>query len=244
MDPFASWRAADSPDRLGMTEIRHVEGYLAYWDELRRRHPDMLIDACASGGRRNDLETLRRAVPLLRSDAIMDPIWQQNQTYGCALWMPFYGTGIGGLEAYTFRSQMTPNLIGVWDMRNRDLDYDTLRKLMGEWRAVNANYYGDYYPLTPYAPGDDAWVGWQFARPEVGAGMIQAFRRPKNSDPSITLKLRGLDPAVTYRIVDLDGGDPVIKSGKELMERGLTIVRPSAPASTLITYKQTSLNQN
>jgi len=41
---------------------------------------------------------------------------------------------------------------------------------LGEWRAVNANYYGDYYPLTPYAPGDDAWVGWQFDRPEVGAG--------------------------------------------------------------------------
>jgi len=46
--------------------------------------------------------------------------------------------------------------------------------------------------------------------------MIQAFRRPKNSDPSITLKLRGLDPAVTYRLVDLDGGDPVTKSGQEL----------------------------
>ncbi len=238
MDPLASWRATDSPGRQGMTEIRHIEGYLAYWDELRRRHPDMLIDSCSGGGRRNDIETLRRAVPLLRSDAIMEPIGQQNQTYGSALWIPFYGTGIGGLDAYTFRSQMTPNLIGVWDMRKRDLDYDTLRRLMGQWRAVNANYYGDYYPLTPYAPGDDAWVAWQFDR--SGAGMIQAFRRPNNLDPSLTLKLRGLDPAAMYKVDDLDSGDSVTKSGKELMETGLPIARPIAPAAALLTYERTN----
>ena len=73
IDPLPFWRendAAESPEgnRQGITEIRHVEGYFAYWDELRHRHPDMPIDSCASGGRRNDLETLRRAVPLLRSD--------------------------------------------------------------------------------------------------------------------------------------------------------------------------------
>jgi alpha-galactosidase len=48
--------------------------FLEHLDELRRRHPNMLIDSCASGGRRNDLETLRRAVPLLRSDYIMEPV--------------------------------------------------------------------------------------------------------------------------------------------------------------------------
>ena len=62
MEPLGFWRGNDPPDRQGITEIRHVEGLLAYWDELRRRHPEMPIDTCASGGRRNDLETLRRAV--------------------------------------------------------------------------------------------------------------------------------------------------------------------------------------
>jgi alpha-galactosidase len=42
MDPLPYWRAADLPDRQGITEIRHVEGYLAFWDELRRRHPGLL----------------------------------------------------------------------------------------------------------------------------------------------------------------------------------------------------------
>ena len=64
--PLNYWRAADAEDRQGITEIKHVTGYLAYWDEIIRRHPKMLIDSCASGGKRNDLETLRRAVPLWR----------------------------------------------------------------------------------------------------------------------------------------------------------------------------------
>jgi alpha-galactosidase len=49
MDPLGAWRGNDAPDRQGITEIKHVTGYLAYWDELRRRHPNMLIDSCASG---------------------------------------------------------------------------------------------------------------------------------------------------------------------------------------------------
>jgi len=64
MDPLDSWRRNDAEDRQGITENHHVTGYLAYWDELLRRHPGLLIDSCASGGRRNDLETMRRSVPL------------------------------------------------------------------------------------------------------------------------------------------------------------------------------------
>jgi hypothetical protein len=57
-----------SLDRQGMTDNLHVQGYLAYWDALRRRRPNLVIDSCASGGRRNDLETMRRAVPLHPTD--------------------------------------------------------------------------------------------------------------------------------------------------------------------------------
>ena len=42
MDPLPNWRGHDAPNRQGMTEIQHVVGYLAFWDELRRRHPGLL----------------------------------------------------------------------------------------------------------------------------------------------------------------------------------------------------------
>ncbi|MCX6927693.1 MAG: alpha-galactosidase, partial [Verrucomicrobia bacterium] len=121
MDPLGAWRSNDTPDRQGITEIKHVTGYLAYWDELRRRHPNMLIDSCASGGRRNDLETMRRAVPLWRSDYAFEAIGHQCMTYGISLWLPYhgtgtlaarnapyYGSGVTLVEPYAFWSNVSP----------------------------------------------------------------------------------------------------------------------------------------
>ena len=87
-----------------------MTGYLAYWDELRRRFPNLLIDTCASGGRRLDLETLRRSVPLWRSDFAYEPSSMQQFTYGLSLWIPYFGTGFNSVDPYVFWSQMTPAL--------------------------------------------------------------------------------------------------------------------------------------
>ena len=69
INPLDLWLAADSPDRRGVAEIRHVTGFLAFYDELLRRHPKLLIDNSCAGGRRNDIATLRRSVPLWKSDS-------------------------------------------------------------------------------------------------------------------------------------------------------------------------------
>jgi len=74
MGPLAHWRAADAEDRQGITENHYCVGLLAYWDELLRRHPGLLYDNCASGGRRNDLESMRRGVPYTKSDYAGDPV--------------------------------------------------------------------------------------------------------------------------------------------------------------------------
>ena len=76
---------ADAPDRIGMTEIGHIEGLYAFWDELLARHPGLIIDNCAGGGQRIDLETIARSVPLWRSDlqcCPFDPLSMQTQTQG------------------------------------------------------------------------------------------------------------------------------------------------------------------
>ncbi|MBI3920408.1 MAG: alpha-galactosidase, partial [Armatimonadetes bacterium] len=86
--PLEFWRHADAPDRQGLTEIRWVEGLYAFWDELLRRFPHLMIDNCASGGRRIDLETLSRSVPLWRTDYPGDPLGKQCHTYGIAAWVP------------------------------------------------------------------------------------------------------------------------------------------------------------
>lgn len=67
-DPLPYWCAADAADRRGIAEARYITGHYAFWDELRRRFPHLAIDNCASGGRRIDLETLSRSLPLWPSD--------------------------------------------------------------------------------------------------------------------------------------------------------------------------------
>jgi alpha-galactosidase len=237
--PLSIWRANDAEDRQGIAEIRHVTGYLAYWDESRRRHPNLLIDTCASGGRRNDLETLRRSVPLWRSDFAYETTAMQNHTYGLALWVPFFGTGINGIDAYTFRSQMTIGGAFGWDLRRRDrADYNLLRRLVAQWRQIAPFYYGDYYPMTSYSTRNDTWAAWQFDRPASGDGMVEAFRRRDCPFESARFKLRGLDPQARYSVKDLDSSVETEVEGRELMEHGLLVGLKSRPDSGLIVYQQ------
>ncbi len=93
MDPLDFWRRNDAPDRQGMTENLHVQGYLAYWDALRQRHPNLIIDSCASGGRRNDLETMRRAVALHPTDYNYSHL-AAKQAFHHSLfqWLPYFGS--------------------------------------------------------------------------------------------------------------------------------------------------------
>lgn len=233
--PLEIWRANDAEDRQGITEIRHVTGYLAYWDELRRRFPNLLIDTCASGGRRNDLETLRRAVPLWRSDHAYEPLAMQQLTYGIAHWIPYFGTAINSSDPYIFWSQATPaTSVGPEPQR---VD-PALMRLLGQWRQVADNFYGDFYPLTPYVTDSSAWMAWQFDRPGKGQGMVQAFRRPGSPFESARFRLRGLDRGARYTVENVNGGAAATLTGRELAEAGLPVHIETSPGAAVMVYRR------
>ena len=251
MDPLEFWRAADAADRQGITENKHVVGYLAYWDELRRRHPNMLIDSCASGGRRNDLETMRRAVPLWRSDYAYEPIGHQCMTYGISLWLPYHGTGTVAsaaapyygagytkVEPYAFWSNTAPSLGCGIDIRVRELDYNTLRRLYQQWRQLSQFYYGDFYPLTPYSQDTRQWIAWQFHDPQAQAGAVQAFRRDQCPADTERLRLHGLEPAGIYRFTVFEGEAPAEAAGKDLMASGLPVTSRDRPGAVVLLYRR------
>jgi alpha-galactosidase len=236
--PLPFWRDNDAPDRQGITENKYASGFLEYLDELQKRHPEVLIDTCASGGRRDDLETLRRAVPMHRSDYSYEPVGQQNITYGMSFWIPYYGSPNASRDNYVFRSAWGPQLNLGWDVRRKDLSYDWMRRGVKQWRGVADNYFGDYYPLTAYDPSNHAWMAWQFDRPEVGQGMVQAFRRSKSRADSAQLELHGLDPDARYEIRNLDAAAIQTLTGRELMQRGLEISLPEKQGAAVLTYRR------
>lgn len=237
--PLPAWRKNDAPDRQGITENRYIQGHLAYWDELKRRNPHLRIDACASGGRRNDLETMKRAVPLLRSDfqwSGMENVIRgnQGQTYGLSLWFPFQGTGVYFYDTYSMRSfYMAGFGMGGLTPENKAAQQQAYAECS---EVAPAMLFGDYYPLTPYSVGTYQWIAWQFSRPEEGTGIIQAFRRDSCEEATKTFHLKGLIPDAQYEITNFDTESPAIYKGNELMEEGLKITIGDKPGAAIIKY--------
>lgn len=68
--PGGYWQAADP---TGKIQFAYIAGLYRVWDELRARHPQWMIENCASGGRRIDLGTLRRSHTNWLSDSTSNP---------------------------------------------------------------------------------------------------------------------------------------------------------------------------
>jgi alpha-galactosidase len=184
---------------------------------------------------------MRRAVPLLRSDYIMEPVGNQGHTYGLSLWLPFQGTGTGSREIspYLLRSTLVTHFTACFDVRRKDLDYEMIRRVLGQWKQYAPYYFGDYYPLTAYSLQQTAWMAWQFDLPEKGEGVVQAFRRAESVDAAARFKLRGLDPAGAYVLTNLDTGESQTLAGRELLDRGLSVAIADQPGSAVIVYRKT-----
>lgn len=238
MDPLPYWRAADPPDRQGMAEIRHVEGLYAFWDELLQRHPGLIIDNCASGGRRIDLETVSRSVVLWRTDyQYFEPNGYQSHTCGISRYLPSTSTGCGSPDPYVFRSSMNNGLTLGWNLYQDDFRVEQARRLVEEFRRVRHLFFGDFYPLTPHRVTDDTWIAYQFHREDLREGMVLAFRRPQSPYVTARLALKGLSPTARCELTFADSGMQHVCSGNELAE-GLDVTIESAPGSALITYRQ------
>ena len=110
---------------------------------------------------------------------------------------------------------------------------------MDHWKAGAPNYYGDYYPLTPYSLKNTDWLGWQFHRAEEGKGMVQVFRRPDSPYSEAQLPLFALDPDVEYTVTNLDEPESNTNmSGGQLMTAGMTVSLGEKPAAAIYTYER------
>lgn len=238
--PAPAWGRNDAADRQGITENHYVQGHLAFWDELRRRHPQLRIDSCASGGRRNDLETMRRAVPLLRSDfqwPNMPAVAEGNQghTYGLSFWLPFQGTGCYQLDPYSYRSYYLPSFgMGALTAQNAAAQ----RAAYAECRQVAPLMLADYFPLTPYSRASNQWIAWQFNRPAQGDGVVQAFRRGDCAEATLTCRLRDLVPTAHYELTNFDVPGKTRFAGRELMDSGLAVAIKDRPGAAVIVYRR------
>ena len=81
-------------------------------------------------------------------------------------------------------------------------------------------------------------MAWQFDRPELGGGVVQAFRREKSSYESVRLPLRGLEEEAVYTVRNLDGGEVVEVAGKALMAEGVFVGLAERGMAATVEYKK------
>lgn len=232
--PMPFWEANEAEDRIGAIENLHIQGYYKYWDELLRRNPGLWIDSCASGGRRNDPETMRRAVPLHYTDVEygVHPVKQKQHRFMFE-WIPYfrahnmswdnqngeyYTEGCGRpVDEFAYQCALAPSLTDMMEFNASDEDFSRARKFYPIWRRAAALMTScDYYPLTECRKSPEDYYAMEFYSPEEKKGFFQVVANTQVKEPSFLVKLV-LDESLTYQVENSSTGEIFIQSGKALV---------------------------
>ncbi len=238
IEPAGFWYNNDEKGRHGICEIRYIEGLYKFWEYLLNRFPHTIIDNCASGGRRIDLESISRSVPLWRTDYNYgEPTGSQCHTYGLELYLPLHGTGIQQADSYSLRSGLGTSVIYNWKITEGNYNVIEMRNHQAEFNELRPYFYEDYYPLSGSGDvditADDIWMVYQLHRPSDESGYIVGFRRSASPNRTYIVKLQGLKEDKNYRLTNKNTGISFIKKGHELME-GLELSLEQPRSSILV----------
>jgi len=249
IEPLKFWRMKDEPGRRGLTEIYHIMGLYRFWDDLRKAFPDMMIDNCSGGGRRIDLETCMRSVPLWRSDTGCSPItedtpsdmWNQNQSIGLSHYLVYHSVGTWNPNAYEFRSAATNGIGCDFDVFHPDFDFGEAEECLKEFDRLKKYWLGDFYPITPATLDDTAWSAFQLHCPESGNGVLMVFRRAHSPYETAKFAFRGVSAEKEYLLLISDEERKIRQetvSGEKLLT-GYGVSLLKTRSSTSIEYRET-----
>jgi alpha-galactosidase len=257
IDPLPYWQQLDSqnPERAGMAEMRYVEGLYRMWDDILAVNPSLFIDNCASGGRRIELETMSRSIPLWRSDNTCDMVDLRPETVtlaatknqlmssGLNRYVPFSTCGQMGASPYLFRSGFNAGIAFAEDIRQAGYPRDLLQQGIAEGKRIRKYFYGDFYPLVESGADQTGWCVMQYHRAMQNDGMLMVFRRDQSpaTQSECVCHLRDIDRSATYRITlyrEYEPESTTIVRGSDLQELSLKI--NDAPGSVILEYKLTA----
>ncbi len=235
--PDVYWKQADKAyydGRTGITENHYITNLYRYLDGLCENVDGLIIDNCASGGRRLDLEMTRRSVPVWRSDYNCSPHEDileatQAQTFGLSFWLPLSGTVFYSESEYAARSSIMPLGLETFGTVHGEHygEYITQRKMMN----------GCYYPLSAGGYFSDRMLAMQYSDYSARSGMALVYKRADVTQTEYTVKLNGLNADTVYSVYDYDKPETVLrKTGKELMTDGITLTLPEGEKAFIIMF--------
>ena len=210
------FKANDEENRRGITEIKHIMGMYDIWDRLLQKHPGLIIDNCSSGGRRIDIETLKRSIPFFRSDYQCNfnenPEVLQVHNSNISCYLPYNGcTTKTKNDMYAARSSYSSSWGGafynaVFQSMSED-DFQWAKIVTDEYRKIRSYFSKDFYNHGSSVFDETAWTIWQYHDPETQSGIVMAFRRCESPFEQVTIKLKGLIGGKKYKYNSINCGD-------------------------------------
>ena len=224
----------DEENRRGITEIKHITGMYEVWDSILEGAPGVIIDNCASGGTRIDIETLKRSIPFFRSDYQCNfnenPEVLQTHNANIQKYLPFNGcTSKTKRDTYAIRSSYSSSWGGAFYnaifQSFDENDFAWAKKITDEYRSIRKYFSMDFYNHGTSCFDPTAWAIWQYHDSEEQSGIVMAFRREESPFDSVKIDLKGLLTGKTYQAENLNDG--TAKSITDTLEISLPEKRTS-----------------
>lgn len=228
---------------LGGGQYELVKGYYRTYDTLRREFPGLILEDCMNGGHMMDYGLMQRFHVISLTDL-----------YGAldnrrAVWGATYAIPSSYCEGYMQDSEDLPPhymfrsfMMGLWSISADTTKWSTEKvkacredvALYKDIRPILRD--GDVYHVLPQADGKN-WDGLEYYDPASGRGVLFVFR-PDSGESVKTVKLRGLDRVAKYEVSFTDAGSKSIRTGAELMEKGIVVTLPERLGSEVVRVRR------
>jgi hypothetical protein len=222
-----------------------VRAYYDIYANLRRQHPNLLLEICNDGGRMVDFGSATHGDYFSITDAY-DPLSNRQAFYDASHVLP-----PAMLEAYVqkwpapslenFRYMLRSGMMGwltimldttAWDEQQHAAAKQEIRLYREKLRPFIRD--ADLYHISERPNGVD-WDGIEYFDQKRGKGVVYIFRGSTETKDKHSFRLQGVRPTRQYRLHFNDGSAADrTASGRDLAGMGLAVTLPVPNSSELI----------
>ncbi len=225
------WSPALPANRQGEVYHRYVLGVYEFAERLHRDFPHILIEGCCGGGGRFDGGMLYYTPQIWCSDNT-DAIDRLRIQYGTSFCYPVstMGAHVSAVPNGT-TGRLTPmetrGVVAMHGTFGYEMDLsrctpeekEVVRRQIARFKAhYDLIQDGDYYRLSdPFRDGP--YTAWEHVSRDKREALVSLVTGPfRGAPPFLSLRVRGLDPALRYRVNggEIYGGDALMAAGYPL----------------------------
>jgi hypothetical protein len=226
-----------------------TRAYYAIYDELRRHHPNLLLEVCNDGGRMVDFGSAAHGDYFSMTDTY-DPLANRRAFYDASYVLPpamleSYVENYPAARIENFRYVLRSGMLG-WFSLMLDASQWTREQREAAQREF-ALYKSRLRPLIRDAdvyhvadrPDGVHWDGMEYYSTRLRRGVLYAFRGNASDLPTHRFRLSGLKPAGRYRLNFQD--NPAANrqlTGESLMQMGVDVGLALPLSSDLIFFEE------